>query len=128
VTAAPHRGEVWLADLDKARPVIVLTRDPMGRLLNAVIVAPVTSTVRGVSTEVPVGPADGIRQPSVANLDNVQLLARERLRRRIGRAQPATMGALYAALAIAVDCDGDDPTASAGGRRGQPSRQGGLRE
>jgi mRNA interferase MazF len=112
VTAAPRRGEVWLADLDKARPVIVLTRDPMGRLLNSVIVAPVTSTVRGVSTEVPVGPADGIRHPSVANLDNVQLLARERLRRRIGRAQPATIGALCTALAIAVDCDGDHRTAT----------------
>jgi PemK-like, MazF-like toxin of type II toxin-antitoxin system len=63
VTAAPRRGEIWLADLDKARPVIVLTRDPMGRLLNAVIVAPVTSTVRGISTEVPVGSEDGVRQP-----------------------------------------------------------------
>ena len=112
MTAAPRRGEVWLADLDKARPVIVLTRDPMGRLLNSVIVAPVTSAVRGVSTEVPVGPADGIRHPSVANLDNVQLLARERLRRRIGRAQPATLDALCTALSIAVDCDGDHRTAT----------------
>ncbi|TMK51971.1 MAG: type II toxin-antitoxin system PemK/MazF family toxin [Actinobacteria bacterium] len=45
---APRRGEVWLADLDKVRPVIVLTRDPMGQLLHAVLVAPVTSTVRGI--------------------------------------------------------------------------------
>ncbi len=44
---APRRGEVWLARLDKVRPVVVLTRDPMGRLLQAVIGAPVTSTVRG---------------------------------------------------------------------------------
>ena len=110
MTAAPRRGEVWLADLDKARPVIVLTRDPMGRLLNSVIVAPITSTIRGVSTEVPVGPADGIRHPSVANLDNVQLLARERLRRRIGRAQPTTMGALCTALSIAVNCDSEHRT------------------
>ena len=104
--AAPRRGEVWLADLDKARPVIVLTRDPMGRLLNAVIVAPVTSTVRGISTEVPVGSEDGVRQPSVANLDNVQLVARERFRRRVGRARPATMAALCSALSVAVDCGG----------------------
>ncbi len=106
MTVAPRRGEVWLADLDKTRPVIVLTRDPMGRLLGAVIVAPVTSTVRGVSTEVPVGSDDGIRHPSVANLDNVQLVARGRLRRRVGRAQPATMAALCAALSVAVDCGG----------------------
>ena len=106
MTAAPRRGEVWLADLDKTRPVIVLTRDPMGRLLNAVIVAPVTSTVRGVSTEVPVGSDDGILHPSVANLDNVQLVARDRLRRRVGRARPATMAAVCEALSVAVDCGG----------------------
>jgi mRNA interferase MazF len=106
VTAAPRRGEVWLAELDKTRPVIVLTRDPMGQLLNAVIVAPVTSTVRGVSTEVRVGSDDGIRHPSVANLDNVQLVARDRFRRRVGQARPATMAQLCAALSRAVDCGG----------------------
>jgi mRNA interferase MazF len=67
-------------------------------------VAPVTSTIRGLSTEVPLGRNDGIRHPSVANLDNVQLLSRDRLRRRIGRAQPATMTAMCAALSVAVDC------------------------
>jgi mRNA interferase MazF len=104
VTPVPRRGEVWLAELDKTRPVVVLTRDPMGRYLSAVIVAPVTSTIRGVSTEVPVGTEDGIRHDSVANLDNVQLVARDRLRRRVGRAQPATMSAICVALSIAVDC------------------------
>ena len=76
---APRRGEVWLARLDKVRPVVVLTRDPMGRLLHAVIGAPITSTVRGLSTEVCVGPEDGVRTESVANLDNVQLVARQRI-------------------------------------------------
>ena len=104
MTAAVRRGDVWLADLDKTRPVIVLTRDPLGRLLHSVIVAPVTSTIRGLSTEVPLGRDDGIRHPSVANLDNVQPLSRDRLRRRIGRAQPATMAAVCAALSVAVDC------------------------
>lgn len=103
--APPRRGDVWLAQLDKVRPVVVLTRDPMGRLLNAVLAAPVTSTVRGVSTEVAVGPADGVRLPSVANLDNLQLVARTRLVRRVGRARPETMDALCGALAIAVNCD-----------------------
>jgi mRNA interferase MazF len=104
VTAAVRRGEVWLADVDKIRPVIVLTRDPLGRLLHSVIVAPVTSTIRGLSTEVHLGPDDGIQLPSVANLDNVQLLSRERFRRRIGRARPATMSAVCVALSAAVDC------------------------
>jgi len=104
VIAAVRRGEVWLADLDKTRPVIVLTRDPLGRLLQSVIIAPVTSTIRGLSTEVPLGRDDGIRHPSVANLDNVQLLSRDRFHRRIGRVQPETMTALCAALSAAVDC------------------------
>jgi mRNA interferase MazF len=104
VTPAPRRGEVWLAELDKIRPVVVMTRDPMGRLLNAVLVAPVTSTVRGLSTEVPVGALDGVRRPSVANADNLQLLARDRLVRQVGRARPSTMASLCSALSIAVDC------------------------
>lgn len=102
---APRRGEVWLAQLDKVRPVIVVTRDPMGRLLHAVLAAPITSTVRELSTEVPVGPADGVRQASVANLDNVQLVTRSRLIRRVGRARESTMAAACSALAIAAGCE-----------------------
>ena len=101
----PRRGEVWLARLDKVRPVVVLTRDPMGALLHAVIGAPVTSTVRGLSTEVPVGPDDGVRIESVANLDNLQLVARSRLVRRVGRARAVTMRTICDALEIAVGCD-----------------------
>lgn len=101
----PNRGDVWLAQLDKLRPVVVLTRDPMGRLLHAVIGAPVTSTVRGLSTEVPVGPEDGVRTESVANLDNVQLVAHRRLVRRVGRVRPSTMSAICDALSIAVGCE-----------------------
>jgi mRNA interferase MazF len=102
---SPRRGDVWLARLDKVRPVVVLTRDPLGGLLHAVIGAPVTSTVRGLSTEVPLGLDDGLRVESVANLDNLQLVARSRLVRRVGRARPSTMGAICRALAIAVGCE-----------------------
>jgi mRNA interferase MazF len=101
----PRRGEVWLAELDKVRPVVVLTRDPVAGILNAVVAAPVTSVVRGLSTEVEVGPADGVVIPSVANLDNLQLVARSRLVRRVGRARPETLAAICDALAIAVGCD-----------------------
>jgi mRNA interferase MazF len=74
-------------------------------LLHAVLGAPVTSTVRELSTEVPVGPEDGVRLESVANLDNLQLVARSRLVRRIGRARPSTMSAICRALVIAAGCD-----------------------
>jgi mRNA interferase MazF len=102
--AEPRRGQVWLADLDKRRPVIVLTRDPLGRYLHSVIVAPVTSTIRGVSTEVAVGPDDGVKMPSVANLDNATSVPRRSLVRHVGDARPETLRAICAALAIAVDC------------------------
>jgi mRNA interferase MazF len=101
---APRRGEVWLAQLDKVRPLVVLTRDPLGSLLRAVIGAPVTSTVRGLSTEVAVGPEDGVRVESVVNLDNLQLVPRSRLVRRVGRVRPLNMAAICGALAIAVGC------------------------
>lgn len=100
----PRRGEVWLADLDKVRPLIVLTRDPMGGVLNSIIAAPVTSTIRGLSTEVAVGAEDGLRIPSVANLDNLQLVTRTRLLRRVGRATPQTMDEICRSLAIATGC------------------------
>lgn len=103
---APRRGDVWLARLDKVRPVVVLTRDPMGALLHSVIVAPVTSTVRGLSTEAPVGPEDGVRVASVAALDNVQLLARGQLVRRVGRVRHGTLKTICRALAVATGCDG----------------------
>jgi len=76
----------------------------MGRLLQSVISAPVTSIIRGLSTEVPLGPADGVRIESVANLDNVQLIARARLVRRVGRARPTIMNAICTALSTAVGC------------------------
>lgn len=101
---APRRGELWLAELDKRRPVVVLTRDPLGRHLHSVIVGPVTSTVRGLSTEVAVGPDDGARVPSVVNLDNVQLLDRQRLVRRVGRVRPDTLRRICDAVAVAIGC------------------------
>lgn len=103
---APRRGEIWLAALDKHRPVVVLTRDPMGRFLRSVIAGPVTSTIRGLSTEVELSEADGVRRPCVVNLDNLQLVPRASLLRRVGQASPTTMQALCAATTEAVGCDG----------------------
>lgn len=100
----PRRGQVWLADLDKRRPVIVLTRDPFGRYLHSVLVAPVTSTVRGLSTEVAVGPDDGVRVASVANLDNLQLIERRALVRHVGDARTTTLRAICDAASIALGC------------------------
>lgn len=98
---------MWLADVsgDKRRPVLVLTRDPMGRILHSVICAPITSRVRGLATEVPLSAEAGLVQDSVANFDNTLLVARERLVRRLGRAAPASMEQACQALAVATGCD-----------------------
>jgi mRNA interferase MazF len=103
---APRRGEVWWADVpeDKRRPVLVMTRDPLGGLLHSVICAPITSTARGLATEVALGPAEGLARSSVANFDNTLLLSRSLLIRRLGRASAAKMIEACRALAIAVDC------------------------
>ncbi|MDQ6910137.1 MAG: type II toxin-antitoxin system PemK/MazF family toxin [Actinomycetota bacterium] len=109
--AEARRGEVWFADVpgDKRRPVLVLTRDPMGRLLHSVICAPVTTNVRGLATEIPLGKDAGVVRRSVANFDNVFLLARARLVRRLGRASGETMRGACKALAVATGCDGPQP-------------------
>jgi mRNA interferase MazF len=102
---AARRGEVWFADVPgKRRPVLVLTRDPMGRLLRSVICAPITSRRRGLATEVVIGPEAGLAHESVANFDNTFLLARQRLIRRLGQASSATMEAACRAIATATGC------------------------
>lgn len=103
---APRRGELWFADVpgDKMRPVLILTRDPLGHLLHSVICAPITSKIRGLATEVGLGPEAGLAQESVANFDNTFLLARARLVRRLGRAPGPAMEAACRALATAAGC------------------------
>jgi mRNA interferase MazF len=101
-----RRGEVWFADVpgDKRRPVLVLSRDPMGALLHSVICAPITSNIRGIATEVALGKEAGLAHKSVANFDNTFLLSRRRLIRRLGRATRPTLTAACAALATATGC------------------------
>lgn len=82
-------GQVWWADLDKVRPVVVLTRARIAPRLHRVLVAPVTTTVRGISTEVPLGKDEGVKPGSVASLDNVHLLPVDQLLAPAGRVDPA---------------------------------------
>jgi len=87
VTGLGH-GQVWWADLDKVRPVVVLTRARVAPRLSRVLAAPVTSTERGMATEVPLGSAEGVADGSVANLDNSQLVPVGLLLRQAGRLAP----------------------------------------
>ncbi len=77
-------GQVWWADLDKIRPVVILTRASIAPRLTRVLVAPITTTVRGIPTEVLLGRSEGVRDGSAASLDNIQLIPVDRLLRRAG--------------------------------------------
>jgi mRNA interferase MazF len=101
-------GQVWWADVpgEKVRPVVVLTRATVAPLLLRVMVAPVTSTVRGLRSEIAVGAAEGVAANSVANLDNVQLLPVDRLIHRAGAISRERWTEVCDALGHAVACDG----------------------
>ena len=81
-------AQVWWADLDKVRPVAVLTRSTVAPRLYRVLVAPIASVDRGLPTEVALGQGEGLRDGSVASLDNIQLVPVDRLVRRAGRIGP----------------------------------------
>jgi len=91
---------------DKRRPVLVLTRASVIPFLDTVTVAPITSTHRGLPSEVPVGPEEGLKVASVVNLDHVQTVPRSRLHQYVGRLSAQKMAAVCEALAVALGCDG----------------------
>jgi mRNA interferase MazF len=70
------------------RPVLLLSRTSAYAYLNKVIVGEVTSTIRGIPEEVSLGRREGLKQPSVANLDNVHVIAKTRVGDRLGTLSP----------------------------------------
>ena len=80
------QGELWLMETpnQKSRPALVVSRNEAIPVLNNVLVAPVTTTVRNMSTCVPLGPSEGLRRPSVASFDNLAAVPKSVLTRRLG--------------------------------------------
>jgi len=109
VSALPARGEVWwceMADIGR-RPVVVLSRDAAIPRLRRVLVAPCTTTIRDLASEVVLEPdSDPIPRRSAVNLDSVESVSVAVLATRLGRLADARMRAVCAALVIAVDCAG----------------------
>jgi mRNA interferase MazF len=102
-----NRGEIWMfkfSSPDKRRPVLVLTREDAIRLLRTVMVAPITSTIRGAPSEVVVGIEEGLKRDSAVNLDHVQTVDQSRLERYVGSLSAAKMAAVCRVLAIATGC------------------------
>jgi mRNA interferase MazF len=96
---------IRLARVDETRPVLVLTRELVRPYLGRVTVAPITSTIRGLSTELPVGPDNGIDRPRVVSCDYVFTVPTSALGRQIGRLLPEQEVALTAALHAAFDLE-----------------------
>ncbi len=104
-----ERGEVRLYRFpppDKQRPVLVLTRDSAVPYLSRVTVAPITSTIRGVPSEVALGPEDGMKQPCAVNLYNVVTVSKEHLGRRLAHLDERRRRQVCDALGFALGCGG----------------------
>ena len=102
-----RRGEVWLyqfAAPDKRRPVVILSRTRALPLLRTAVVAQITSTIRGLPSEVVVGIDEGLKAPSAINLDHVQTVNQRGLHQYIGTLSDEKMQQVCRALAIATGC------------------------
>jgi mRNA interferase MazF len=107
VAGAIARGDIRLCPLprpDKRRPVVVLTRDSVIPYLSAVTVAPITSTIRGVASEVRLNESDGLKQPCAVNLHNVVTVPKDWLGRRVGVLSTERMEEICSALGFALGC------------------------
>lgn len=100
-----RRGEVrWyrLRKPDKRRPVVILTRDSIIEYLGEITIAPITTVIREIPSEVPLGPGDGVPRDCAINLDHVQTVAKDRLGPLITTLSSARMAHIRAALLFAL--------------------------
>ena len=104
------RGDVRLyqfaaGDKNKKRPALVLTRNSAIAYLSTVTVAPVTSTIRGVPSEVVLNEEDGMKSPCAVNLHDAVTVSQQRLGRRVAQLSAARMNEVCAALRFSLGCD-----------------------
>ena len=102
----PHRGEVWWVEVPDAgqRPALVMTRDAAIPLLNHLIVAPATRTIRSIPTEVILDATDGMPAECVLSLDNLAVVPKSSLNGQVTTLSSARMADVCAALKVAVAC------------------------
>ena len=101
-----RRGEVWWAELPSPtgkRPVVLLSRNAAYRVRTSVTVGMVTSTIRGIPVEVPLGIEDGMLQECVVNLDDILTIPKVRLGKRITTLSPQKITAVAKAIIFALD-------------------------
>ncbi len=96
---------IHVAQIDKARPVLILTREIVRPHLTTVTVAPITTTQRGLSTEVQVDAANGLAGPSVVSCENITTIPRDAVGEQIGVLLDRQEHALSDAIRAAFDLD-----------------------
>ena len=109
MSEVPARGEVWWCGLPEIgrRPVVVLSRDAAIPRLRRALVAPCTTTIRGLASEVVLEPdSDPVPRRSAVNLDSVESVSVAVLVSRLGRLADTRMREICGALEVAVDCTG----------------------
>ena len=102
------RGDVRLynfAPPNKKRPVVVLTRDSAIAYLSTVTVAPITSAIRGVPSEVVLNEEDGMKAPCAVNLHSAVTVSQDRLGKRVAQLSSQRMSEICAALRFSLGCD-----------------------
>lgn len=107
MSGLPRRGDVWWCELPDIgrRPVVVLSRDTAIPRLRRTLIAPCTTTIRGLPSEVLLDPStDPVPRPCAANLDSVECVSIGVLTDRIGSLSGQRMGEVCSALQVAVDC------------------------
>ena len=101
----PRQGEIWWAEAeDKRRPVLVVTRNEAIPVLDRIVVAPVTRTVRGIATEVALGREQGLAVDCVVSFDNLQPIRRSFLTERAGSLDGNQVHEICRAVAALTDC------------------------
>lgn len=100
------QGEIWLMETpnNKRRPVLVVSRDEVIPVLNNIVVAPVTSTIRDIPTCIPVGSEEGVAHDSVATFDNLAAVPKSVLTRRLGELGVGGRGRICHALDALANC------------------------
>ena len=104
--SGPRRGEVWWGEMEDVgrRPFLVMTRTAAIPVLNNVLAAPVTRTIRNIPTELLLGPDDGMPTECAASFDNLRVVPKSYLVDRLCALDPTRLIDACRAVRAAVDC------------------------
>ena len=101
----PQQGDVWWAETEsKRRPVLVLTRSAAIPVLTTILVAPITRTIRGIPTEIPLDTRHGLREACVASFDAITPIRKSLMTERIGTLGVEATATICEALEATAGC------------------------